>query len=388
MILLFLICILTPTGVLGGPVSGTWSAPPSALPYAQLADVPLLGNGALGLLLDAHDSESPPGVGPGRNNTLDLWLGSASMWSCRSCQSIAKGCCGAVALGGVSISLQPSFPTQLFNFSATQVTSKGILESSWILRDTPSLNSSGVFSTLSFMHPELNVVVTELSWNATGGGVPGALLVNVSTWVLGSNPTAHAGPMPTFAGCWPSTNGSGPVPCSVGGSLIAGASRAAGNVSVGGPHPVWAGLATAVWPSTATVAYDSVVDATTVWAATSLLKLEGDGSKVYLITAEAEAMSYNGADPSSAAAKLAATFASETGPETVYAISSAWWIAFWARSAVSIGDPAQTTLPEAMWWGAQVRILRIKTSATDTPRSDSLLMKRFRFLFRPPLHTV
>lgn len=202
------------------------------------------------------------------------------------------------------------------------------------------------------MHPVLRVVVTELRWNATGA--PSTLLLNVSTWVLGPNPGAHAGPMATFASCVAPSGAQ--QPCSAGG-LLAAVSRAASNTTTnnGGPHPVWAGLATAFSPPTAVSAMVAAQGGS-FWATTAAVSVPSGGAPVILVTAEAEAGDYGGADPSAAAAALASQFAVPGGPQSVAAAASAWWADFWARSSVTIGDAdAPASLPEAMWWGAQVR---------------------------------
>lgn len=281
-----------------------------------------------------------------------IWLGSASFWSCRNCTTPARGCCGAVALGGISISLQPAFGTQPLNFSASQVTSQGILESTWIVN-----GGEGVLHTATYMHPTANVVVTQLLWTPENPSVPQFLNVNVSTWVLGENAGAHAGPMPTFAGCVDYANGT-PAPCSVGG-VAAAVSRAASNTTRGGggPRPVWAGISTIVSPATVSADWVAAPGGAAAWATTAVIAIPPSqlNPPVYLITAEAEAGSYTGPDPSVAAAALAARFAGPDGPQAVAAAASAWWADFWARSSVSIGEESDpVTLPEAMWWGAQV----------------------------------
>lgn len=276
------------------------------------------------------------------------------MWSCRNCITPAKGCCGAVALGGLSISLQPSFPSDALGFSATQVTAEGIISSSWTI--SSESGGSGVFSTSTYMHPTLNVIVTELLWNATGAGIPGTLTLNVSTWVRGANAQAHAGPMPTFAGCL-KPPASGPIACPSQGNtsgVIAVASRAASNITVLGPRPVWVGIATAAIPASAATSYVSS-GGSGDWGATALLLVPSGPEPIYLVTAEAESPSYAGADPAIEAATLASAWADADGPQSVAKASKAWWSAFWSRSSVVIGENTTNTLPEAMWWGAQVR---------------------------------
>ena len=73
----------------------------NALPNSQLPHAPLLGNGALGVAVDAHRG----------TNALELWVGSTSMWSCGACSSLAGGCCKVAALGGLRIRLPPSLPS-------------------------------------------------------------------------------------------------------------------------------------------------------------------------------------------------------------------------------------------------------------------------------------
>jgi len=152
-----------------------------------------------------------------------------------------------------------------------------------------------------------------------------------------------------------------PAPCSVRGvvRVAAAVSRAACNTTRGGggPRPVWAGISTIVSPATVSADWVAAPGGAAAWATTALIAIPPSqlNAPVYLITAEAEAGSYTGPDPSVAAAALAARFAGPDGPQAVTAAASAWWADFWARSSVSVGEESDpVTLPEAMWWGAQV----------------------------------
>ena len=96
---------------------GVWSGPTNALPDRKIGNTPLLGNGKLGVLYDTHNPPitPPTSIGPGRNGTLDVWLSSTNFWSCQEYQGLAKGTCGKIALGGVSISFLPSESTLVEN---------------------------------------------------------------------------------------------------------------------------------------------------------------------------------------------------------------------------------------------------------------------------------
>ena len=93
------------------PAPQVWSGATNALPDPRLPHLPMLGNGAIGVLLDARDDTHANAAGGGGDNALDLYVGSGSLWSCGACASPAAGCCRLVALGGVSVSLRPTFGT-------------------------------------------------------------------------------------------------------------------------------------------------------------------------------------------------------------------------------------------------------------------------------------
>ena len=319
---------------------GTWSGVLNALPNAQLIDTPLLGNGALGVLLDAHDAAhaSPPSsVGPGRDGALDIWLGSASMWSCRACTTVAKGCCGAIAVGGVSI--DASALGGVLAFAATQRIGNATLGATW------TTARGGVLTTLVFMHPSLAVVVTRISW-APAVDDAAAPVLNVSTWAVAAS-TQHGAPTPASVGC-ANAAGTAAVACSSGGALLATVSRRA--TAGDSPRPVWAGLATGVASGTAGASAAAALSpGEGAWGPTLLVAVTSS-APVTLVTAEAEASSYDASsDPSLAAAALAAQFLDASGPTRVAAVASAWWSEYWSRSSVTI---SAHPLLEALYAGA------------------------------------
>ena len=344
---------------------GTWGAMPSLLPNSKLPDAPLLGHGALGMLLDSHAAGPARNatLGPGRPGVLDIWLGSAAAWSCRVCTGPAAGCCGMVSLGGVSIAASVG-SSELAQASFSQVLANATLSSVLTAPDGSRL------ATTTRLHPTLNILATSLLYTAPAGGGAAMLEVSVSTWVAAAS-GAHAAPAPVAAGC-ADASGATPVatPCRGGGgpalAQVAMASRAAStlNGAPGGPRPVWLGLAS-VAVGAPVVGAHAATAAGGTWGAALALQLTA-GVEAWVVTAEAEAASYAPeADPALAAAALAAAMASPAGVAALGAASTAWWAAFWAQSAVAL--PSQPTA-EALFAGAQyVLACTASTNASVPP---------------------
>jgi len=165
-------------------------------------------------------------------------------------------------------------------------------------------------------------------------------------------------PCQTFAGCI-KPPASGPIACPSQGNtsgVIAVASRAASNITVLGPRPVWVGIATAAIPASASKSYAARIR--WKWG------LGGNGSSSQ---SQADQSRYTSSllkqSPRAMLVQIlrsrlplsASAWADADGPQSVAEASKAWWSAFWSRSSVVIGENTTNTLPEAMWWGAQVR---------------------------------
>ena len=343
---------------------GTWGAAPSLLPNPKLPDAPLLGNGALGVLLDSHASGPARNatLGPGRPGVLDIWLGSAAAWSCRACAGPAAGCCGAVSLGGVSIAASAG-SSELAQASFSQALANATLSSVLTAPDGSRL------ATATRLHPTLNVLATSLLYTAPPGGAS-TLDVSVSTWVAAAS-GAHAAPAPVAAGC-ADASGAAPVaaPCQGAGgpalAQVAMASRAASTLggTPGGPRPVWLGLAS-VAVGVPVAGARAATAAGSSWGAALDLQLTA-GVEAWVVTAKAEASSYAPEeDPALAAAALAAAMASPAGVAALGAASTSWWDAFWAQSAVAL--PSQPAA-EALFAGAQyVLACTASTNASVPP---------------------
>lgn len=364
---------------------GQWGSYINSLPDMQLPHVPLLGNGHIGIALNSRSSSSGvvgADAGPGSANTLDLWLGSTSFWSCTSCGSVdpdndVPACCSTVALGGVSLRFTSTFPAAqpLPAFAAEQRLVNGELYTRW------GTANGGAIESWTRVHPTADVVVTNVSWTP-GAGDPAALAIDVSTWVLGNG---------TVKGSW---NTGVPAPASVGCASADGATMeaCAGIIPNTQPQlvyvsrnastvdadvmPVSAALATGVlitggsggvtWGGSNVTSYEPVYPPNRPWEATQRITLQA-GAWALIATAEAESRGPGLRDPSPAAlAQVAGVMASPPG--SVAAAADAWWSAFWARSSVSL--PSQPGI-EQFWYGAQY-ILACTSSANPNVAAPGL----------------
>ena len=336
-------------------ITGEWAAPPGALPNAQLPHVPLLGNGRVGLLLDAHaPAGGGPPAGPARRNALDVWVGSNSMWSCDACGGgLAPGCCRLVTVGGMSINLQPGFPAgPQLNFSATQALGPALLGSVFT---TPA---GGTLTTTTRLHPSLNLATTTVSWEP-GAGDPPALALNVSVWTL------SAVGRPFSVGC---AAGSpvAVVACDASGATaqtIFVSRQATANRSAS-PLPVAAGLAAAFSFAGGARASGFAVTAaaaTGLWEATASLLLPAGDETVTVTLCEIEQRPADGSDPGLAAAALIA--AGPSAPD-IAAAAADFWLRYWALSGVS--TPARPEL-EQLWYGAQYALAGTSAEEASVP---------------------
>lgn len=340
---------------------GVWDTAPYSLPGWELPDVPLSGNGKLGVLYDswgARGHGAPPAPGYGKTNALDIWFSSNSFWSCAGCTSASPGCCAKAALGGLSI-VSAALGLNFLNMS--QEIATGTLRSVW------ATAHGGVFSTSTLLHPVHNVALTSLAYAPGGAGDPPVLTLNVSTWVLGAS--AHrARPLPGSVACFPLPPAA--LPTNTSSSCAADAAPAIAAAtrlgsSVGGastPRPVWAGLASGVVapgapPAAAFAAWSPPGGAPgcfpcvgPAWGVDVLLPLAA-GATAYVVTAEAETASYAPeSDPALPAAQLLAPFLSAAGVASIQADAAAFWGKLYSVSSVSL--PTMPLL-ETLWWGAQ-----------------------------------
>jgi len=350
---------------------GVWVGHTNALPDPLLPDVPLLGNGAVGALLDARNSTCPL-MGPtnpatlawGRNDTTDVYLNSNSFWSCGATPgSIANASCGMVALGGVSLSLAAAGLAGPLRYEAWQAIGNASVGSAW------TTTNGGVLSTLHYLHPSDAVLVSELRW-APAAGDPAHVAVNVSTWANGASGW-RASPYPFSMGCYAPGGGAHPEPVSCSNTsspqpqqLLASVTRGATAGRSGGPIQMRAGLATGVARGSPSSFK------TSNWALWEYpgvafeVAVEGGAPPVLLVTAEAENSNFSLPDPSLAAAALALSYMTEEGVARVGAARDAFWSEFWGRSSVAI--PQQPALT-ALWEGASYALGSAASTNASVP---------------------
>jgi hypothetical protein len=338
----------------------------NALPNGRLPHVPLLGNGHLGVALNAGttntNATAPITFGPGRNNTLDAWINTNSMWSCGACAAPgpASGCCVKIALGGVSLSFAPTFPeaAPLPSFAAQQRIGDAQLATTW---RTPAGSS---IVTVTYMHPERDVVVTNVTWlPRAGGDDPAELVLEAQTWVFGANAAVPGHPAPVTIGC--AARDGAALPACPG--LLAYVSRTSATIA-DAPHTVWTALATGVTGSGVSLRSSKVAATNApVWAVAQTVSVAAGATAVFVTAAAHSSVSGGSpaADPTAAAlAAAAAVLGARAGAADVQADADAWWTTFWARSSVSL--PSQP-LVEEMWYGAQYILAASASTNASVP---------------------
>lgn len=303
---------------------GVWTSPPAALPNPLLPDVPLAGNGFLGVLLDSH------------GDNLDVWLSSNNMWSCRAISGTANvnGTCGKIALGGVSIASSANGAPPLAFTNLSQTIASGTLSSAWVS------SAGGVLTTSTRIHPTQNVIVTQLLWSPSQGDVQ-SLNVTSSTWVLAAS-SQHGAPAPDGAYC---SDGKARAPCGTTATLAGVVTRVAatGADAETSPHPVWAALASVV-VGAPLLSLTAMQPVGKNWNLDAAFQIAA-GSPVYIITAEAESYSFAvSTDPGVAAASLALSFSTPEAAQSVGTASDAFWAEFYGRSSVTLPPPYLQTL--------------------------------------------
>ena len=345
---------------------GLWTQPPAALPASQLPSVPLLGNGALGILLDGHGGNSST-PGPGSAQAIDAWLSSSAMWSCGACAQAGApgGCCRAAALGGVTLSLLRAFPPAqhgALGWRAEQDAGAGVLRASL------TTAAGGVFLARYALAPVAGgprVVVVNFSWTP-GSGDPAVLPLDVSLWVVRDG--GGGGPAPALIGCASPTDGRAAT-CDAGAAggaqmLVAARNATSGARLATSPRAVRAGLAVAIVGAGAAPRGYTITSAAAgaPWEARAAIDVTA-GAPAAVVVAEAEDLGAGGVageEPGAAAAAALATALATGSAGAAADAAASWWAAFNARSAVSL--PSRPAV-EAVWAGAQYALAA--TSADD-----------------------
>jgi hypothetical protein len=236
---------------------GTWngSTPPAL--NNLIADVPLTGNGRMGVLVTnqpwvwAGNSGTAGPAGGDGDAAVHFYIGSNTLWSVQPATTPVLGPTGKatrVALGGVSLHLhggggggggsgtgtsRSASPKPQWTFSAEQHIGTGVIVT------TLSAEGVGVFTTSTVTHPDTDVAAINCSWRPAPGVTPTPLAPNVtmSAWTFRStylpghgSPPGQSGPLvlPTAAG-----SGNGPATVWVARSAVPASVRSAVPIAAG-----------------------------------------------------------------------------------------------------------------------------------------------------------
>ena len=329
-------------------IVGTFSSFTHALPNGQLPHVPMLGNGNLGILFDSYDvksakvSASHPG--PGRPNTLDMWINTNNMWSCSACSTmkVARGCCRVVTLGGVSITL----PFNATSFTAAQHIATGTIRSNF------TSAAGGIFGCATQIDPTWNDVVTQLQW-WPGPQEAVTLDIVLSTWATAASPNTGGGPAPVDAQVGSSANGD---------TMFSYVSRSAttANGTAGLPIPiVWGSLATSVVGASNVSAMVTSSTPGKIFEAQlrfSVPAAQHNDAPIEIVTVHRETRTVADQQPPvnpspAAVAALLRLVANASAVALIHGAAEQWWATFWSKSSISL--PASLRIVEEMWFGAQ-----------------------------------
>ena len=324
--------------------TGRWQGDVSGLPSTQLPDAPTLGNGYAGVLLARGPFDSLP-----LNPAIDLWINTNANWGCddnTAKQNITTGpgwnpgkltpaVCSLVGLGGVSLAVPALGPSSTFK-AEQRLASASV--------HTWQNSTAGALETVTYIHPTLNIVVTNLTWS---GAAPTQL--NVALWVRND------------------------------GKRLASASRSA------------EGLLTAFRDASAAGGDDGIRRMRTslavrlpAGAVPASTQLNGTGSSAavassvtlhpnrvlsLVISLADNLLAGNAHDPTADAVAQAV----DRSPASVAADAKAWWAAFWGRSAIAL---PQSPMIEAFWYGSQY--------ATAAMAASTEMLAQTRGLLPPP----
>lgn len=324
---------------------GRFSTFTNALPSGQLPHAPMLGNGAIGVLVDGRSG--------GGGCSLDMWLGSSSFWSCGTCTTLAKGCCRLVALGGLRLALPAAAGCAAF--AAEQRVGAGTIAANM------TTTAGGVLSALVYLHPSKNAIVVNATWTPAADDAQ-ALSLNVSVWAeAASGNGAH--PAPKATGCAVPSTGQATA-CAAAGLPVASAQalfvarQAATTPDT--PLPIVAAWAAVInggaGAASVAVTGSAPGGAFSTTAVVNVLS----STPLSIVVAEAEARGNPGADPTPDAVVQAAL--ADAGG--VAAAAAAFWQEYWGRASVSLpGQP----LVEAFWAGAQHALAATASTDANVP---------------------
>ena len=323
---------------------GTWNTTIGGVPSTQLPNAPSLGNGYAGIVLADGPFDNLPVTGG-----VTLWINTNANWGCSNNTAsgipgrLTPAVCSMVGFGGVSFAVPAALihGKDTESFKAEQRIADGHLY-------TKQAGASGTVEMLTYMHPERNIFVTNVTWT----GAASALL-EVRAWVYNSSTQAHDS----------HDHLGGPTK-----SQRSPGAMAVTRDATGGPgdeviRRMRTSLAVAL-PTGAKPLPQLPFGSRTVIGSSIPLP---SGTTVSVVMAlEDNLLSTNAYDPAPAAQSLAKGVSASAVAEA----AAAFWGGFWARSAISLPHSPEI---EDYWFGAQYGTATMTASTAVLAQTKGLL---------------
>jgi len=304
--------------------------------------VPLLGNGYMGAVLSSAMNVSDPSDQNLTGTILDFWINSNANWDCEaSGEALPPAHCSVRALGGLSLTVTGGpLAKNVTSLETEQRMAQGTL---WTRRS----DGTSTLETLSYIHSEQNVIVTDVTFSSTDPSA--SLPFETTLWTAGHNTHVRTS---TEAVCV--TNGTGGV---------AACSRRFHERGTTAYFAPWSAIAATLKgappptkTSATTVVKPPFYNVSTVTQAYHL----GVGTVNLVVALADNLIGGNEEDPN----PIASSLALGASPQVVKANSQAFWSRYWNASSVSL--PTRRTL-EGMWYGAQY-VTACMTASTSVHR--------------------
>jgi hypothetical protein len=349
------------------PPTGSWEGEVvGGAPSGHLGNpghnVPLLGNGYLGLVLQS----SPTGTGTHGidfdGSTVDFFLNTNANWDCEKSKtgSLPPAVCSMRGLGGLTLNALNSSGAgrQLYGSASSFVAEQRLANGSlWTMRRGADGSS---LETETVIHPELNQLLTTLTYLGPGGTADGGspLGLELQLWSLGK--TSHV-----------RSSANSSCTLSADGKTASCVRHYNPGATTTGYVSVATALATLVVGATAPTRSAVTIEACVsrfecISTATTAYELS-PGQTLQLITTSADnLLTGNAHDPIQDAASLAL----DGSPAAIAEASSAFWRDYWNASSVEL--PTRPAL-ERMWFGSQYATAGSTASADTVARMQKKL---------------
>ena len=344
---------------------GHWRHGIGGVPATSQPWAPLLGNGYAGVLLAEGAAD---GLDRADNSSaaVDLWVNTNAMWGCKNNTAsrfqfplgpsgrLTPAICNLLGFGGVSLSL-PALGRPVF-YAEQRIGSAQLY--------TRQKSEAGTLETLTYMDPEQNTIVVNVTWRATGG--PAAAQLNVAAWALGEDTIAPDGKAwggPSAAGHRGSvlyTWRDGPKPSNdtairrirtvLGVALPAGAAAIPPTLRKSG-----------TW-------YHHGLQPVSRVVAASSVPIQSGRTVSIVISVRDNLLAGDRHDPLPDAVASAQRQAASVG--RIASRAAVWWRSFWAKSSITL---PQSPSVESFWFGAQYALAIMNPSQEMMRRTNNLV---------------